>query len=140
MSKTAKPSVETTVAMTSAPTRFSTMPARAISAIDRRLLPNTTAFGRVATGSMKAHEAESVAGIVNANGCVPDRRHHHRCRSVRNPHGEERRRGHETQHDARRPAAGQTDNVQRDAPVQPHFCMASAIVKPPRNITITLLK
>ncbi len=29
------------------------------------------AFGGVATGSMNAHEAEIVAGIINKRGCIP---------------------------------------------------------------------
>ena len=47
------------------------MPTRAISAMVRRLLPNTMAFGGVATGIMNAQDADMVAGIINTSGCVP---------------------------------------------------------------------
>ncbi len=64
MSKTTVPTVSTSPVITKAPTRFNTMPTRAISPTVRRPLPNTIALGGVATGIIKAHDAESVAGII----------------------------------------------------------------------------
>ena len=43
-------------------------PTFAISLIFNRWLPNITAFGGVATGSINARDAESVAGIIKKSG------------------------------------------------------------------------
>ena len=59
------------MAIVSAPMMFSTMPARAISAMEKRLLPKTMAFGGVATGIMNAQEADSVAGTISSSGWMP---------------------------------------------------------------------
>ena len=45
-------------------------PTRAISEIFIRPLPNTIALGGVATGIIKAQDAEIVAGIISINGLV----------------------------------------------------------------------
>ncbi len=50
------------------PTILITTPALAISAILTRPLPKTMALGGVATGIMKAHDAERVAGIMSIKG------------------------------------------------------------------------
>ena len=42
----------------------------AISAILMRPLPKTIALGGVATGIIKAHDADSVAGIIISNGLI----------------------------------------------------------------------
>ena len=39
--------------------------------MEKRLLPKTMAFGGVATGIMKAQEADIVAGIISTSGCTP---------------------------------------------------------------------
>ena len=44
------------------------MPARAISRIDTRSVPNTIALGGVATGNINAHEHDKVAGIISNKG------------------------------------------------------------------------
>ena len=56
--------------MKTAPTMFITIPAFAISAILTRPLPKIIAFGGVATGNIKAQEAESVAGIIRNRGFI----------------------------------------------------------------------
>jgi hypothetical protein len=43
-------------------------PARVISGIVTHPLPNTMAFGGVATGNINANDAERVAGNINING------------------------------------------------------------------------
>ena len=52
------------------PTILIIIPAFIISIILILPLPKTTAFGGVATGIIKANEADSVAGIININGLV----------------------------------------------------------------------
>lgn len=47
-----------------------TMPALAISEILIRPLPNTIALGGVATGIIKAQDAERVAGIISNRGLI----------------------------------------------------------------------
>ncbi len=54
--------------MTTAPARFKTKPARAMSLMRIFPLPKTMAFGAVATGSMKAQLALIAAGIINSIG------------------------------------------------------------------------
>ena len=49
-------------------TKLRTIPVRAISEMRIRWLPKTTALGGVATGIMKAIDAEIVAGIAKSNG------------------------------------------------------------------------
>ena len=43
-------------------------PARVISGIVTHPLPKTMAFGGVATGNIRANDAERVAGSINING------------------------------------------------------------------------
>ena len=50
------------------PIMLITTPTLAISAILIRPLPKTIALGGVATGIMKAQDAERVAGIINNRG------------------------------------------------------------------------
>ena len=52
------------------PMMFRKKPALAICDMVICPLPNTTAFGGVATGSIKAHEALIVAGIIKITGCI----------------------------------------------------------------------
>ena len=56
--------------MKTAPTMFITIPTLAISAIFIRPLPKIIAFGGVATGIIKAQDAESVAGIIRKSGFI----------------------------------------------------------------------
>ena len=51
--------------------RLRANPARDIAGIVTHPLPNTMALGGVATGSINANDAESVAGNMNINGCKP---------------------------------------------------------------------
>ena len=51
-----------------APIRLRTKPARDICGIVTQPLPNTIAFGGVATGNMNANDAESVAGNMSISG------------------------------------------------------------------------
>ena len=51
-----------------APMRLRANPARDIAGIVTQPLPNTMAFGGVATGNINANDAESVAGNMNING------------------------------------------------------------------------
>jgi len=53
------------------PIRLSQNPARAIWAMRMRSEPNTTAFGGVATGSMKAQLAAIAAGTIRASVSTP---------------------------------------------------------------------
>ena len=53
-----------------APIRFNQKPVRAISKIVTRLVPKMIAFGGVPAGSIKAIDADNVAGSINNNGCV----------------------------------------------------------------------
>ena len=53
-----------------APRKFNIKPARDICETVTHPLPKTIAFGGVATGNMKANEAERVAGIIRYKGCV----------------------------------------------------------------------
>ena len=64
-----------------APIKLRTKPARDICGTLTQPLPNTMAFGGVATGNMKANEAASVAGSIKNKGCtvaaiaaMPDRK------------------------------------------------------------------
>lgn len=50
------------------PRKFKKIPALIIFVIGTRPEPKTIAFGGVATGNMKAHDADSVAGIINNSG------------------------------------------------------------------------
>lgn len=50
------------------PKKFNNTPVLAISAIRRRLVPKIIALGGVATGIIKAQEAESVAGTIRRRG------------------------------------------------------------------------
>jgi len=45
--------------------KFSQIPARTMSGILKKPEPNTTALGGVATGSIKAQEAATVAATIN---------------------------------------------------------------------------
>ena len=54
--------------MTITPIRLMARPTLAISAILIRPLPKMMAFGGVATGIMKAHDADKVAGIISSSG------------------------------------------------------------------------
>ncbi len=56
--------------MTKTPIRLMKIPVLAISLILMRPLPNTIAFGGVATGIINAHEADSVAGIMSIKGFI----------------------------------------------------------------------
>ena len=49
---------------------FMMIPIRTMTVIGMAPLANTIAFGGVATGNMKAHEADIVAGIMRRNGCT----------------------------------------------------------------------
>ena len=51
--------------------KFNTTPSRTISAMVTCPLPNTIAFGAVATGSMKAQLALIAAGTINRLGSRP---------------------------------------------------------------------
>jgi len=53
-----------------APIIFKANPVRAISIIFIRFVPNIMAFGGVAIGSIKAIEADSVAGSMNRSGLI----------------------------------------------------------------------
>ena len=50
---------------------LSQIPILAISGTRTRLLPKMMALGGVATGIMKAQDAEIVAGIISIKGCSP---------------------------------------------------------------------
>ena len=52
------------------PMMFRIKPVLAISIILRRPVPNIIAFGGVATGNMKAIEADKVAGSINRRGFI----------------------------------------------------------------------
>ena len=56
--------------MITAPIRFNRNPVFAISAMVTRRVPKMIAFGGVAAGSIKAMEADKVAGSINNKGCV----------------------------------------------------------------------
>ena len=56
--------------ITNTPIKLITMPALAISPILMRPLPKIMAFGGVATGIIKAQDAETVAGIINNSGFI----------------------------------------------------------------------
>ena len=53
-----------------APMRLSKNPTRTMSGILKYPLPNIIAFGGVATGSMKAQEADNAAGIISRKGWI----------------------------------------------------------------------
>jgi len=57
-------------AITIAPNRLSTNPSRTIRWIGNSPLPNTTALGAVATGSMKAQLALIAAGTMSHRGSI----------------------------------------------------------------------
>ena len=50
---------------------FISIPTLTISDIFKQLDPKITAFGGVATGSIKAHEAANVAPTISMYGCTP---------------------------------------------------------------------
>jgi len=56
--------------ITTAPTRFRNSPVLAICPTLIREVPNIMAFGGVATGSIKAIEADIVAGIISSSGLI----------------------------------------------------------------------
>lgn len=51
--------------------RLSKNPALTMSRMWTKPVPKTTALGGVATGNIKAHEAESVAPTISTCGCKP---------------------------------------------------------------------
>ena len=53
------------------PMKFNPTPTFAICGMVTHPEPKIIALGGVATGSIKAHEADIVAGIINKNGCMP---------------------------------------------------------------------
>ena len=53
------------------PIKFNPKPTFAICGIVTHPDPKTIAFGGVATGSMKAQDAEIVAGIISRRGLIP---------------------------------------------------------------------
>ena len=53
------------------PIKFNPTPTFAICGIVTQPEPNIIAFGGVATGSIKAQDADMVAGIISKNGCMP---------------------------------------------------------------------
>lgn len=57
--------------MTTAPTRFITRPVVAIRLTEILPVPKIIALGGVATGSIKAIEADIVAGIISISGFIP---------------------------------------------------------------------
>ena len=56
------------VVMRIAPMRFSANPARVMAGMVTHPLPNTMAFGGVATGNINANDAERVAGNMSSKG------------------------------------------------------------------------
>ena len=52
------------------PKMFNNRPVLAISAMRSRLVPKIMALGGVATGIIKAQEAESVAGTIRSKGLI----------------------------------------------------------------------
>lgn len=70
MVNTAVPTRRKKVVMKTTPIRLINKPALTISPILTRPLPNTMALGGVAIGIIKAHDAESVAGIMSRRGLV----------------------------------------------------------------------
>ena len=60
----------TTNVMIIAPIILRKNPTRAMSGILKYPLPNIIAFGGVATGNMKAHDADIVAGIMKRYGWI----------------------------------------------------------------------
>jgi hypothetical protein len=52
------------------PIKFKDIPVFAISAMRRRRVPKIIAFGGVATGIIKAQEADRVAGIIRSKGLI----------------------------------------------------------------------
>ena len=65
---TAVPRIKNIAVMMRTPMRLIKTPTLAISAILIRPLPKTMALGGVATGIIKAQDAESVAGIISNSG------------------------------------------------------------------------
>ena len=51
--------------------KFNTVPPRTISCMLTWPVPNTIAFGTVATGSMKAQDADMAAGTIISSGLTP---------------------------------------------------------------------
>ena len=70
ISNIAVPRIKNMAVMIRTPTMVIKTPTLAISAILIRPLPKTMALGGVATGIMKAQDAESVAGIISSSGLV----------------------------------------------------------------------
>ena len=71
ISKIAVPINQVASEMTITPKRFNINPFRAISITLNLPDPNTMALGGVATGSINAHDAATVAGTIKKNGCSP---------------------------------------------------------------------
>ena len=59
------------IVITTIEMRLSQIPTLAISGIRRRWVPKIIALGGVATGSMKAHDAATVAGTISTRGFTP---------------------------------------------------------------------
>ena len=68
--KTTFPVVKIASVIMKAPIIFSRIPTLAISYIFILPVPKIMAFGGVATGSMNAHDADSVAGIMRKRGFI----------------------------------------------------------------------
>ena len=95
--------------------------------VGRRADQRRHAADRAAVGDPE-HQGDGEAmraGVAGAHPFLhlqhdgePHRHHGHRGRRIRDPHREERSRDHEAEHDARRAAADQADDVERDPPMQ----------------------
>jgi len=70
MAKAATPTRNIQAVISTTPMRFRISPVRIISSILISPDPNTIAFGGVATGNIKAHDADSVAGIISSSGFI----------------------------------------------------------------------
>ena len=64
-------SMRASVVTRTAPVRLRANPARDIAGMVTHPLPNTIALGGVATGSINANDAESVAGNMSISGWKP---------------------------------------------------------------------
>ena len=69
--KTRVPQKNIIAAQITAPTRFIANPGAAICLTDTSPVPKMMALGGVATGSIKAIEADKVAGIISITGLIP---------------------------------------------------------------------
>ena len=65
------PSVRDTIVTITTPIASSKVPALSMSIMLSFSLPKTIAFGGVATGNIKAHEAAIVAGSIRIRGLTP---------------------------------------------------------------------